>query len=260
MGRYLAVAGVNMPVLRVDSSSGETRALQRFPCSSYDVSVRPDGKRIAVPCDNGKGYLLDADTGTYKTLQGHTEEVNEAIFSPNGKLVASVGDDGTVRVWTANSGIPFGKPGAHRITSAHVQPPRLASTRPRAVTRTGNAAQRPGRAGSVSHTRAVSFSPDGTNVCVLNHDGQVSQWSSSAKGPIAAARFDDVVRVVSSAAGCAVQRRKLVELLTTSSRAQSSISPTRRDTRRPHRRGLSHSVENSPSPLHPREPNASAGM
>ncbi len=49
--------------------------------------------------------LWDVETGRRQiSIEGHTRAINSVIFSPNGNLLASTGDDGTVRIWDVETG------------------------------------------------------------------------------------------------------------------------------------------------------------
>jgi WD40 repeat protein/serine/threonine protein kinase len=66
------------------------------------VSGRLSSKRPAVP---GVVMVWDAQTGKeLNTLKGHTHAITCAVFSPDGKRLASVSADLTVKVWDAQTG------------------------------------------------------------------------------------------------------------------------------------------------------------
>src|SRR4029079_12740739 len=41
---------------------------------------------------------------TVRIFAGHTASVNNAVFSPDGKLIATSSDDGTARIWAVATG------------------------------------------------------------------------------------------------------------------------------------------------------------
>jgi WD40 repeat protein len=50
-----------------------------------------------------------------RTLTGHTKRVTDIAFSPDGKRLASAGDDATVRVWDSATGKEMHRLNAHRF-------------------------------------------------------------------------------------------------------------------------------------------------
>jgi WD40 repeat protein len=76
------------------------------PASAVEYS--PDGTMIAAAYyDDREGAGRTHGAGDLATLQetaGHLERANDITWSPDGMLVASVGDDGDLRVWVAETG------------------------------------------------------------------------------------------------------------------------------------------------------------
>jgi hypothetical protein len=93
-GKTLALTGQEL------APAAERRALERRLEGEEDV-------RATV-------YLYDADSGRpLRRWRGHRGPVLRLAFSPNGKLLASAGRDGTVLVWGVDGGLgPGQKPAA----------------------------------------------------------------------------------------------------------------------------------------------------
>jgi WD40 repeat protein len=83
---------VNDQEIQVDQYSGEQHRIQA-------VAFQPDGAIFAY-ASGEKIHLRDAGTGaTLGTLAGHESPISDMAFSPDGTLLASLGEDEGIRFW-----------------------------------------------------------------------------------------------------------------------------------------------------------------
>jgi WD40 repeat protein len=154
-GRRLATAGEDRSVKVWDPAAGELqRTLTGHASSVLGLAFSPDGATLAastadtervVTREPGEIKLWDLHTGEERlTLRGHLGGVFGVAFTPDGKRLASAGDDGRVKLWD-----PVG--GQEVLTLyEHVGP-----------------------------VSAVAFSPDGRRLASSSFDGNVIGWDGS---------------------------------------------------------------------------------
>jgi WD40 repeat protein/serine/threonine protein kinase len=109
-----------------------------------------DGRLLATCCEgSNQVYIWDAGTGqAVVRCQGHLARLRNVAFGP-GNLLASAGDDGTVRTWDAATGR------AERVIQAH-------------------------KGGAFG----VAFDPAGTTLATIGWDGAVRLWEARTGEPI----------------------------------------------------------------------------
>ena len=83
--------------------------------------LSPSGRQIAVCCfDHNEVYLYDVATGKLEAvLRGHSAPATSVAYRPDGKQVATAGNDQTIRLWDPATGQQMA------LLKAEVAPPNL---------------------------------------------------------------------------------------------------------------------------------------
>ena len=156
-GRMLAASGHDYTdgytVRLWDVDSGQETATLDHRDWVKLVSFSPDGRILASGGDDGKVRLWDVDSGQETATLEATplldpydpedpwDGVSSVSFSPDGRILATAGVDGTMRLWDVDSGQKTATLGIHP-----------------------------------SSVNSVSFSPDGRTLASGGWDGKVRLW------------------------------------------------------------------------------------
>lgn len=107
-GKVLVTAGTNgaLRTYSIDKTVKQTGLLKaKESFSDATVFSSPDGKMWGIT-NRKEVYLMTATGVGAGSLVGHKENVVDAAYSPDGKLIASAGRDGTLHVWTLATKMP----------------------------------------------------------------------------------------------------------------------------------------------------------
>jgi WD40 repeat protein len=126
-------------------------------------------------------------------LEGHSDDVNSAAFSADGRLLVSASDDKTLRLWDAATGEPIGEPlrghtEAVKTVAFSPDGKRIVSASDDRTLRlwdpnTGMPIGQPLR-GHTDAVNSVAFSPDGKRVVSASDDTTLRLWDPNTGKPI----------------------------------------------------------------------------
>jgi WD40 repeat protein len=100
----LAIAAATGQVSLWQQGNDVPEDIVLLPAQANSTAWSPDGKVLAVGCDDFAVYLIDVETRRQVVLRGHTHHADQLGYSRCGRFVASGSHDKTVRVWNVADG------------------------------------------------------------------------------------------------------------------------------------------------------------
>lgn len=176
-GRHLISTSLDGTMRRWNTLTGVSKVLQRFDTTPYFHDIDATGRLIAVPLVRGEIILLDLVEGEMQTLANHGSGATDSTFSPNGKIVASTSNDGTLIMTQVADGRPL-----WRAPALLTHPPLFFSHRGWHELAPGALDRLPPDAGwrtAIEATaRIASQSEDGGLLCLVTWDGVFEIWNT----------------------------------------------------------------------------------
>ena len=215
--RRLVSGSADRSVRLWDLDSGTGRVIGSYAGRVYWLAFHPDG-HVGVPVADGAARIIHTDGGGQAlTLRGHRGEVNAIRFSRKGELAGTVGDDGTVRLWTLpRAAGEIARPlwRAPLLRVAPGRPARLLShgkwtvMAARTARQPAQANKRSSSGGPAWSTmvrdqgRSAAVDHQQRTLCAVTLDGQLELWSLAEDRRLRRQRIDGLQRVLALPGGC----------------------------------------------------------
>lgn len=105
-GRQLFASLKLRKLFLLDAATGRIDASTSIDASANFSSggFSPDGASIVIGDYNRQAYRWTPRDGRVMSLEAHTSAVSAAVMNPQGSLIATASDDGTVKIWDAATG------------------------------------------------------------------------------------------------------------------------------------------------------------
>ncbi len=187
-GKEIATGEFGTTVAFWEPRTGKRIASLNLTGTVREVNYAPDG-RMAAACGDGTVYVMQ-DHRILRQMIGHEREALSAVFTPDGKTLATGAQDATIRIWNPDTGVPLGILRPHEsledtpeavLAIAHSPDGRfVVTTHEDTSVRLREAATGKFLKSLKGHddvVSAVAFSPDSKTLATGSYDQTVKLWN-----------------------------------------------------------------------------------
>ena len=202
-GTSLVSCGSDGTVRLWDLGTGANRVLEQHQARAYKVALLKGRSQVVVSWSDKQLSVVPLGVGQVRRVVGHHSEVNTVAASADGAFVASAGDDGTVRLWGAQTWTPV-----WRTVALTSHPPRILSH-----VGWGKPGRGRGRAAAPATRwaaelsaggRLASQSDDGKRICIAGTNGSLALWNLEKDRRLFNVTLGKVKQLETTSAGCLV--------------------------------------------------------
>jgi WD40 repeat protein len=194
-GKTLASACFNGHVTLWNVVNSELRdhlSIEQEPFLQWDsLAFSPDGHTLAIGGGQyhqaGEVLLWDIESKRIRaTLKGHTNQIRDIAFSPDGQHIATVNYDRTVRLWDAYSARELAVVEDHQATlfsvafSPNGRYLATSSADSMIIIRDPNLNALFHLKGHTDNVKCITFSPDSKTLASASNDGTLKLWDLEA--------------------------------------------------------------------------------
>ena len=177
-GSFIYSGGEDGTIYRWSPETGKGKRQIQLPSRIYDVDLHPSKLHFLAACERGTLHIWKEGQKTSKVIQAYPRSTGSSVFSPDGGMFATSGNDGSIRLWDAVTHLPIWKSPLLQKKPLRLMTHLGWQTFPfhRKLQRTTVAALSQKWRRIFDRTQYAQLSPKQRMLCLYSHRGKLEAW------------------------------------------------------------------------------------